>query len=92
MRISELSNEVNHTACLAETKAAGMAKSVTGKEMALRQVIAKKIAAGVKSEQIIASMQALGNPANCREVARRDVTWQRHFAGSGSKVTLLTVG
>ena len=75
---------------LAETKAAGTAKSVTGKEnIALRRVIAKKIAAGVKSEQIIASMQSLGNPANCREIARHDVAVATPlYAGPESKITL----
>ena len=75
VRISELSNEVQSLQrSIAETKAAGTAKSVTGNEnVALRRIIAKKIAAGVGSEQIIASMQALGKPLNCREIARHDV-------------------
>ena len=95
VRISELSNEVQSLQrALAETKAAGMAKSVIGKEnVALRRVIAKKIAAGVKSEQIIASMQALGDPANCREVARRDVAVATPlYAGPESKITFFDGG
>ena len=75
VRITELSSQVQSLQLdLAKTKADGMAKSVTGKDnVALRRVIAKKIAAGVTSEQIISSIQTLGNPVNCREVERNDV-------------------
>jgi hypothetical protein len=95
VRISELSTEVQSLKrALAETKAAGTAKSVTGEEnAALRRVIAKTIAAGVKSEQIIASMQGLGNPENCREIARHDVAVATPlFAGPESKITLFNGG
>ncbi len=95
VRISELSNEVQLLQrLLAETKAAGTAKSVTGeKNVALRQIIAKKIAAGVEPEQIIASMQGLGNPVNCREIARHDVAVATPlYAGPESKITLFDGG
>ncbi len=95
VRISELSNEVQSLQrALAETKAEGTAEWVTGKEnIALRRVIAKKIAAGVKSEQIIASMQGLGNPGNCREIARHDVAVATPlYAGPESKLTLFSGG
>ena len=92
LRISELSTEVQLLKrLLAETKAARTAKVVTGKENeALRRVIAKKIAVGVKTEQIISSIQGLGNPVNCREISRHDVAVATPFyAGPESKVTLL---
>lgn len=95
VRISELSNEVQSLQrLLAETKAAGTAKSVTGKEnVALRRIIAKKIAAGVKPEQIIASMQGLGDPVNCREIARHDIAVATPlYAGPESKITLFDGG
>ena len=95
VRISELSNEVQSLQrSIAETKAAGTAKSVTGNEnVALRRIIAKKIAAGVGSEQIIASMQALGKPVNCREIARHDVAVATPlYAGPESKITLFDGG
>ena len=85
VRISELSNEVQSLQrSLAETKAAGTAKSVTGeRNVALRRIIAKKIAAGVKPEQIIASMQGLGTRElqrnSSRGCGRRNPTlcWSR---------------
>ena len=95
VRISELSNEVQSLQrSLAETKAAGTAKSVTGKEnVALRRIIAKKIAAGVGPEQIIASMQGLGDPVNCREIARHDIAVATPlYAGPESKITLFDGG
>ena len=95
VRISELSNEVQSLQrSLAETKAAGTAKSVTGEEnVALRRIIAKKIAVGVKSEQIIASMQALGKPVNCREINRHDVAVATPlYAGPESKIVLFDGG
>lgn len=95
VRISGLSNEVQSLQrALAETRATVTAKSVTGKEnTALRRVIAKKIAAGVKSEQIIASMQGLGNPVNCREIARHDVAVATPlYTGPESKITLFNGG
>jgi len=56
-------------------------------------VIAKKIATGVTSEQIISSIQALGNPVNCREVARNDVAVATQlYAGPESKLTLFGGG
>ncbi len=95
VRISELSNEVQSLKrALAETKAASTAKSVTGEENAeLRRVIANKIAAGVAPEQIIASMQGLGNPINCREIARHDVAVATPlYSGPESKITLFNGG
>ena len=92
LRIGELSNEVQSLQrSLAETKATRTAKVVTGKEnLALRRVIAKKIAAGVQTEQIISSIQGLGKPVNCREIVRRDVAVATPFyAGPESKITLL---
>ena len=95
VRISDLSNEVQSLQrLLAETKAADTAKSVTGeKNAALRRIIAKKIAVGVKPEQIIASMQGLGAPINCREIARHDVAVATPlYAGPESKITLFDGG
>ena len=95
VRISDLSNEVQSLQrSLAETRAAGTAKSVTGEEnVALRRIIAKKIAAGVKPEQIIVSMQALGKPMNCREIARHDVAVATPlYAGPESKIILFDGG
>ena len=95
VQIRELSNEVQSLQrSLAETKAAGTAKSVTGeKNVALRRIIAKKIATGVKPEQIIASMQGLGNPVNCRVIARQDVAVATPlYAGPESKITLFDGG
>ena len=95
VQISDLSNEVQSLQrLLAETKAAKTAKSVTGeKNAALRRIIAKKIATGVKPEQIIASMQGLGNPVNCREIARHDVAVATQlYAGPESKITLFDGG
>ena len=92
LRISELSNEVQLLQrSLTETKAARTAKVVTGREnVALRRVIAKKIAVGVKTEQIISSIQGLGNPVNCREIENQDVAVATPFyAGPESKITLL---
>ena len=92
LRISELSNEVQLLQrLLAKTKAARTAKVVTGKENAdLRRVIAKKIAVGVKAEQMISSLQGLGTPVNCREITRNDVAVATPFyAGPESKITLL---
>ena len=67
---------------------------MTGKEnVALRRIIAKKIAAGVKPEQIIASMQGLGDPVNCREIARHDIAVATPlYAGPESKITLFDGG
>ena len=93
--ITELSGQVQSLQLdLAETKAAGMAKSVTGKDnVALRRVIAKKIATGVTSEQIISSIQTLGNPVNCREVERNDVAVATQlYAGPESKLSLFGGG
>ena len=95
VQISTLSNEVQSLQrSLTEAKAVGTAKSVTGEEnVALRQIIAKKIAAGVKPEQIIALMQGLGNPINCREIARHDVAVATPlYAGPESKITLFDGG
>ena len=95
VRITELSSQVQSLQLdLAETKAASMAKLVTGKDnVALRRVIAKKIATGVTSEQIISSIQTLGNPLNCREVERNDVAVATPygFVGGMTTATILTL-
>ena len=60
---------------------------------ALRKVIAAKIAIGVNPEQIISSIQGVGNLVNCREIARRDVAVATAlYAGPESKVTLFDGG
>jgi len=95
VRITELSTHVqNLQRELAETRADGTAKSITGDDnVPLRRVIARKIATGVTSEQITSSIQSLGKPANCREVARNDVAVATPlYAGPESKLTLFGGG
>jgi hypothetical protein len=95
VRITELSTHVqNLQRELAETRADGTAKSITGDDNApLRRIIARKIATGVTSEQITSSIQSLGKPENCRKVARNDVAVATPlYAGPESKLTLFGGG
>jgi len=95
VRITELSTEVQKLQReLAETRADGAAKLVTGDDnVALRRVIARKIATGVTSEKIILSIQSLEKLENCRELARNDVAVATPlYAGPESKLTLFGGG
>jgi hypothetical protein len=95
IKITQLSNEVqNLKRALAEARAVETVNQVSNKSgEKLNTLIVKKIARGVTPEQISQSIQSLGVPNNCREVARNDVAVATPlYAGQESKLSLFEGG
>jgi len=95
LKINELSNENQALQrALAALRAEKTAGFVSGDNRdALRRVIARQIANGVRQEQIIQSIQSLGDPVNCRVVEQRDVAVATPlYAGPESNLSLFNGG
>jgi hypothetical protein len=95
VKISELSNENQalhrNLAALRAEKTAGLVSGDNRDD--LRRVIAKQIANGVRSEQIVQSIQSLGKPINCRVVNKNDVAVATPlYGGPESKLSLFNGG
>ena len=95
VKISELSNEnqalERRLAALRAEKTAGFVSGDNRDD--LRRVIAKQIANGVSSEQIVQSIQSLGQPINCRVVEKNDVAVATPlYGGPESKLSLFNGG
>lgn len=95
LQIAALSTEVQTLQLkLAESEASQKAISLTeGNVAELRHIVTKQIARGVAPSQILQSIQALGKPSNCREIARKNVAVATPlYAGPESKLTLFEGG
>ena len=95
IKINELRNK-NQTLqrSLSELNAEKTAGFISGNNrQPLRRVIAKQLANGVKTEQIIQSVQSLGSPVNCRIVENKDVAVATPlYGGPESKLSLFNGG
>jgi len=95
LRITALSTEVQTLRqALTDAEALQTAIDLTeGDKAALQRIVAKQIARGVKTEQILQTVQGLGKPSNCREVAQQNVAVATPlYAGPESKLTLFEGG
>ena len=95
VKISELSNKNQalhrRLAALRAEKTAGFVSGDNRDD--LRRVIAKQIANGVSSEEIVQSIQSLGQPINCRVVEKNDVAVATPlYGGPESKLSLFNGG
>lgn len=95
MKISLLSGEVQDlTQALAEARAHQKTMTLTeGNKAELQRLVTRQIARGVEPEQILQTVQGLGKPANCREVANQNVAVATPlYAGPESKLALFEGG
>ena len=95
LEITKLSAEVqNLERQLSESEADRKAVTLTEDSKGeVRRIVARKISRGVTPEQILQSIQSLGKPGNCREVARNNISVATPlYAGPESKLTLFEGG